>query len=327
MATDLPFTVCFSSSEEDGYAATSLAAPRSRQTKGWHSGHFPLCPQELGLRFGGRTVFVAQLQLLSDEKKIASRVDVFAENGPEGEPYEAKYWQHLGFVTLSSNEHTGFTARELKTVDLNVSTTHLRLLLGKCHPNPVNFYNQVGLVGLSFSGYFLASVTPRAAAEGRSRVRLADLRPENALARSPVSTTFFMFDPITAEKIRDLEAKKLAAVEAEDYDLAQQIKQQIDSLKRVSAQLLRLENDRRLALDAEKFDDAICVKAKIDALRRKASIGGHSPGAGSSPATANPRPRTPQEERPVGAAARGIAAISPEGSELEDLSPPPPPPP
>ena len=128
--------------------ATRLFAPR----------RFSQYPQELTLRLDA-PARLQQVQLLSHESKIAARVELLvgtfdgpaptggggAAQGPApagADPGKAT-WRRLGFLTFDSNERSGFTARELKSVALADVPAHLvRLVFHRCHPNAQNIYSQ-----------------------------------------------------------------------------------------------------------------------------------------------------------------------------------------
>ena len=110
------------------------------------------------LRFEGR-VELQQVQLLSHQFKIASRVELFIGSPSAGAPvpstgYDGVHFSRLGHFSLDINERSNFQARELKTVYVPQGTqgTHLRLVLHKCHVNEHNLYNQVGVLAVRAVG-------------------------------------------------------------------------------------------------------------------------------------------------------------------------------
>ena len=118
-------------------------------------------PQELLLRLD-QPARVAQLQLLSHEYKIASKLELLAGtfDGPGGaaaaagggDPAKAS-WRKLGLLTFEDNERSQFTARELKTVSLRNTPMHLLLLRFKeCHMNQANVYGQARRLPLELRG-------------------------------------------------------------------------------------------------------------------------------------------------------------------------------
>jgi hypothetical protein len=68
--------------------------------------------------------------------------DNYSKNEESQAFLHAKYTR-LGYVELSSNERTGFKARELKSVHVDAEGSFLKLILHKNYVNKLNQYNQV----------------------------------------------------------------------------------------------------------------------------------------------------------------------------------------
>lgn len=82
-------------------------------------------------------------------------------------------------------------------------------------------------------------------------------------------------DETTARDLRELRARKLAAVGAEDFEYASQLKRADEHLQQLGAEILRLDNERIAAIACEEYDEAKALRARItwlqrDAARRKA---------------------------------------------------------
>jgi centrosomal protein CEP104 len=271
----LGFNVCHCPSEEEGFAGAQLQY-HTVDAVGWSCGRFPNFPVEIGIQFEG-VVMLRSIDILAHEFKIASKVDVFVCDGPAGNSshfpqYNRVQWQRLGHFCLTSNKETEYKARELKTVQINRPTPYLRLLFAKCHLNPYNFFNQVGIVGLDAFGDVvtpLRLVTPIRASPA-PEVDLKALRPPSSTVRmgKPGAGGF---DVVTAQKIKELEALKAEAVRNEEYDNAKQFKVRIDALRNVATKLYQLENDKRNAIAAEDYDQAKALKLEVEAIRRQAA--------------------------------------------------------
>ena len=118
--------------------------------EGWQTLRFCEYPQEIGLQLltrGPREV--SQLQILSHQSKIASKIEIYVGRGPE---YHSASYQRLGHLSLDSNERSAYQARELKTVFLNQPAQFIRLLIHRCHQNKYNLFDQVGIVAINILG-------------------------------------------------------------------------------------------------------------------------------------------------------------------------------
>jgi centrosomal protein CEP104 len=75
----------------------------------------------------------------------AQKLELWAGNEADVQlsPTTAEF-EYLGFITLSDNQTTGFTSRELKSVTVpSCAARYLKLRLQANHPNSLNVHNQV----------------------------------------------------------------------------------------------------------------------------------------------------------------------------------------
>lgn len=103
----LAFRVVFAASEDSEYPAAELNY-HSPQTKGWQSARFCEYPQEVGIVFTDGEISVSQIQLLSHQSKIATRIELFVGQGSDY--YDAKFTR-LGYLSLDSNERSQYKVR------------------------------------------------------------------------------------------------------------------------------------------------------------------------------------------------------------------------
>lgn len=150
--TRLKYRIVKCTSEEPDYPVTELLS-HSQQTKGWQTARFCEFPQEVCLQFD-TAVHLRQVQFLSHQSKIATKIELFTGMAPASGPaaVEAVQFKRLGYLSLDSNERSQFQARELKSVYVDVAAQFLRILFHKCHINRYNALNQVGLIALSCLG-------------------------------------------------------------------------------------------------------------------------------------------------------------------------------
>lgn len=214
---------------------------QSPQSKGWQSARFCDYPQEIVFQFMS-PVRLRQLQFLSHQSKISSRVDIFVYMPDSNTPFvntEFKY-RKLGYLSLDSNERTGFQSRELKSVYVEAPCLYMKLLFHKQHNNKYNMFNQVscegeglphlnpprppqvGLIALSCFGDVLSNIPERVE------------KPKEYYNQIQYQT---QFDNITLDRLRTLEAAKERAVINDDFDEARRLKEAIERLKMVGSKL------------------------------------------------------------------------------------------
>ncbi|RYG54430.1 hypothetical protein EON66_07140 [archaeon] len=85
-------------------------------------------PQELGLQFLDGHVNISQLQLLSHQHKISTRIELFVGVGDD---YFHATFQRLGYLSLDSNERSQYKVRRIQQLSTCVRTrsrthTHTR---------------------------------------------------------------------------------------------------------------------------------------------------------------------------------------------------------
>eukprot|EP00930_Biecheleria_cincta_P070641 TRINITY_DN58276_c0_g1_i1.p1 TRINITY_DN58276_c0_g1~~TRINITY_DN58276_c0_g1_i1.p1 ORF type:complete len:960 (+),score=171.92 TRINITY_DN58276_c0_g1_i1:142-3021(+) len=148
----LKYKIVKCTSEDPEYPVAELLS-HSQHTRGWQTARFCEFPQEVWLQFDG-PVHLRQVQFLSHQSKIATKIELFTGNAPPGSgaQLDAIQFKRLGYLSLDNNERSQFQARELKSVYVDVPAQFLRILLHKCHANRYNVANQVGLIALSCLG-------------------------------------------------------------------------------------------------------------------------------------------------------------------------------
>jgi centrosomal protein CEP104 len=203
------FRVVHSSSEDSGYPSSELNA-HSPSTRGWQSDRFCQFPQELGFELVKGESKLSQVQILSHQSKIATKIEIFLGQGHD---YHSANFKRLGYLSLDSNERSSFQARELKTVYIDQSGRFIKLLIHKNYVNKQNMFSQVGIVALNLLG----SEEDNSPQDNRNKQPLY-VNPLNDLSID------MNLDPPTAEKLRLLSDAKAKAVATEDYTTAKKIK-------------------------------------------------------------------------------------------------------
>jgi len=152
----LKYRVIYCSGEDPEYPVTELLDP-TPNSRGWQSQKFCEYPQEIIVQFSG-IVRLKQLQFLSHQSKIASKIELFTFV-PDGSqalssqiPLHDIQFKRLGYLSLDPNERSGFQARELKSVYVDSTALLLKLHFHQCHQNNFNVFNQIGLIVLTCIG-------------------------------------------------------------------------------------------------------------------------------------------------------------------------------
>ena len=168
MPAKLKFRVVQCSSEDPEFPSTELNA-HSPHTVGWQSARFCDFPQEIGFQFAG-PVHLVQLQVLSHQYKIASKLELFVGTCPDGDKisYQKCKWKRLGYLSLDNNERSSWQARELKSVQLDAYGRFLKIVAHSCHTNKLNMYSQIGLIAINLIG---DAVSPGSGAPAESLTR------------------------------------------------------------------------------------------------------------------------------------------------------------
>lgn len=193
--------------------------------KFWLSAQGQKYPQSLIFGFE-RLCSISQIQILSHESCITSRVDILTHDKSALE-YNSSIddlkFKKLGHITLDQTNRTSLQVRELKSVFINVSCCMVKLILHEPHLNKFNPANQVGIVSVSVIGEAL----PDSPARADRLVEIAQVGdPEGSTSESNRKMDQILF------QIESLESEKREAVLVEDYDTAKAIKLKIEFLRK-----------------------------------------------------------------------------------------------
>lgn len=205
------------SSEDPDYPASQLNTV-SPSTRGWQSVRMCVYPQEVGFELLGGETQISQLQLLSHQSKVSTKVEIYIGTGSS---YKTATFNRLGYLSLDSNERSGFSARELKTVYIdNIFGSFIKLIINEPHMNKQNIYNQVGIIAVSLMG----NADDAAPAKGAAKY-IPGHKPSAPGTNYNDLSIDLNLDPQTAAKLRQLSEAKSRAVDAEDYPTAKRIKE------------------------------------------------------------------------------------------------------
>jgi centrosomal protein CEP104 len=169
-------------------------------------------------------------------------------------PLNEVKFNRLGYLSLESNEKSGFQARELKSVYVDAFSLLLKIVLHKCHVNKFNLYNQVGVIAVNCMG----------------EISKAKQTGGETEANSATFEEMMQLDEVTLERVKALKNAKDKAIKMEDYDEAKRLKEAIERLRSMGTHLSQLEERKKIAIDNEDFDAAKIIKVEIDRLRKTA---------------------------------------------------------
>ena len=259
------FQVVHCSSEDSEYPATELNQ-HSPSTRGWQSSRLCEYPQELGFSLGTNETQVTQIQVLSHQSKIPTKIEIFIGKGRD---YYTATFKRLGFLSLDSNERSSYQARELKTVYVDYIGNFIKLVVHRCYVNQYNSFLQVAIVAVNFLGVEdgnnvsgnknspRGQLTKASKVSGQSSNTLSDLSVDLNL------------DQGTITKLKLLSEAKAKAVSEEDYQTAKQIKIVEGELKELGARLAQLDIAKKQAVADEDYDRAASLKTETDSLRHE----------------------------------------------------------
>ena len=260
------FKVVHVTTEDAGYPADELNV-HSPTTKGWKSAKYCEYPQELGFEFLGGVVRLSQVQILSHQALIATKIEVSV--GVGGSNYQTAKFSKLGFLSLDSNERASFQARELKTVHVDQTGQYIKFVCHRNYANKFNTHNQIGIVAVNFLG--------TESAEDERMLDSSDMdavQPRNTLNDLSVDMNL---DATTASKLRLLAEAKNRAIATEDYLTAKEIKGVENELKTLGSRLAQLDIAKREAVRREDYDRAKEIKDDCDAIRHEIEQKVHLP--------------------------------------------------
>lgn len=290
----LRFTVVACSGEDPAFPARELHE-HAASSKGYMTPKNCEYPQELVLRMQDGLCRLTQVQLLSHQTHIATKIELFLSRSASLP--DASY-QRLGYLTLKSNVESNYMARELKTVHIDNEAVLVKLVLHQCFINERNLYSQVGIMAINLCGESLEGLSSAGGelpnfSSGETMQRgggggggRSVAKPQQAPNPTDDLAFDLRFDAKTAERIREIQIAKDKAVAAEDYDQAKRLKKMEEHLKSIGLQLARLEAQKREAVANEDYDLAKRIKDDIAML--EASANGNGSPTGSSPSPTLP---------------------------------------
>ncbi|KYQ60786.1 hypothetical protein ALC60_00154 [Trachymyrmex zeteki] len=243
--------------EEDRHSSLELNV-HGPTVRGWQSARNCTYPQELILRLHGPTK-LTRIQVLAHQYLIPEKLEIWTSR--EENASTSTDFSYLGYITLSDNASTLYKSRELKSVALpETEALSLKLRLHKPHSNAHNTYCQVGLIAINILG---EPYGQELTGQGDAPYNPHYISPYDDLA-------FEMYvDREVAKIIRQMEVKKLLAVEEERFEYASKLKVAMENLRKAGERLGKYELEKKYAIALEDYDKAKAKKAQAQQYRQQ----------------------------------------------------------
>ncbi|CAK92457.1 unnamed protein product (macronuclear) [Paramecium tetraurelia] len=252
----ITFTIPYAQSQDPQFPPSNLLEISSTPL-GWQSCRFCQYPQELIFQFQS-AITVYKMQILSHEKKIPTKIEVFIGRLQGRMDLENASFKKIGYFTFHSKEQSNWQARELKTVSIDESNcNYLKLLVHRNHENKFNPFNQVGIVAIRIYGEKAELPPPKKANKVQDKVLDELYNPQQDK----------LIDTKLLAHIIALEHSKDYAIKQENYQEAKKLKNRITQLRSLGVQLRDLEERKKEVLQNEDYDQAEAIKEQIHKLK------------------------------------------------------------
>ncbi|CAI5741337.1 unnamed protein product [Peronospora destructor] len=258
--SNLRFSVVACTSEDASFFVSNLNNPVAT-SQGYMTAKNCSYPQELILQLQRGLCRVTQVQVLSHETHIATKMELFVSKSLHLDR-DITCFSRVGFLTLQDNTESNYKARELKTVHVDYEMTLLKLQIHSCHVNKHNLYRQVGIMAVTVCGKVWGL--------------LPNHLMDKAVAASPkqkkkkCDDEGWDCDATMMARIHEIQVAKNKAVASEDYDQAKRLKEMEEQLNIVSWKLARLKAQKSEAVGNEDYD--LAKKVKLEIERVEASV-------------------------------------------------------
>lgn len=184
----------------------------------------------------------------------AEKIELWLHNADKETPTtpSAQSFEYLGFITLSDNLATNYASRELQSVTVEPKVgTHLKLRISAPYRNDLNETGQVSLLAINVLGETELDLRPPTTDDSFCISICDDL-----------SFCMYVQESIT-EVVRELEAKKIRAVNEERFEYARKLKLCTTNLRVAGERLGRYSLAKRQAVAQEDFITAKLRKEQI----------------------------------------------------------------
>ncbi len=175
---------------------------------------------------------------------------------------------HLGYITLDSNEISGFQSREQKRVPIDKQADFVQLVLRGCRKNPLNTHNQVGIAGVRVMGH-----SKNNAAHSINHVPLTMfMAPTVTSVLTLPSSLKNELDTKTQTTLDRLERLKKERAISEDFEMAAKIKESLSSVYSLLTTFKESEKNMYKSAVNEDYASAARLKSERDLKRVQAML-------------------------------------------------------
>ena len=297
----LSFTVVKASSEENGFEAASAFAVYSPTGNGWQSNVNDKSDAKtlvLKVQHNDTEHIVHALEIVGHEKFIPEKIEI-SLGIYDGEA-PASFDQctsicNLGYITLDSNERSGYLSREQKYIPINKRADLVQLVLKGCHKNVHNLHSKVGIVGIRVMAIGTTSMpTVTKTIETPSAIPIATVLTNTIIetpsvvsaaviaktVEVPVVTPVSSLPPHvkndldakTLSSITRLERLKMERASLEDFSMAGKIKESLGIVYALFIAFKTCEKHMREAAASEEYVLASELKSERNMKREQATL-------------------------------------------------------
>lgn len=249
------FRVIFCSGEDPQFPISNLICEID---PGWQSFRFPTYPQILLIQFMSPDILIKNISITTHQAKIPKFIEIFscALSDISKETNKINF-KKIGEMKFSDNQLNDFKKREIQTAYLDLKSSYLKLILHSNYENPLNPFNQVGLVKLLIK----SEKTIENLEKNQEQMAFPNINYSYKTLLSSV------LDEKSANKYKSLELEKKEAIRKEDFDKAQSIKIQMDQILFYGPYSAKIQEKTQNALNQEDFDTLKVMKAELQRLQ------------------------------------------------------------
>lgn len=249
------FRVIFCSGEDPQFPLSNLICEID---PGWQSFRFPNYPQILLIQFMNPDILIKNISITAHQAKIPKSIEIFscALSDIHRETNKINF-KKIGEMRFSDNQLNEYKKREVQTAHLDLKSSYLKLILHSNYENPLNPFNQVGLVKLLIK----SEKNMENYQKNQEELAFPNINYSYKTLLSSV------LDEKSAYKYKSLELEKKEAIRNEDFDKAQSIKTQMDQILFYGPYSMKIQEKTQNALVQEDFDTLKVMKAELQRLQ------------------------------------------------------------